>query len=248
LGKGGGVITSSKNTCSSSSCPHTHHSTQPGSCGRLTPGSSSSLVARRRRRLQSPSSGLQQQRQQQQLAGVGRHVAADPYDFDALELSDTHEAWQQQQQQRVAWPAAATWSPNPRTALSFTPTSASGDCLQAAAAGARHMPFASPISPPPLKPHVLLASPAAAGRRQNIAPGAVGLTPGTAAAGGAATVRRAGGKAGPKQQLGCMTAPAKAPSSRMFARQRQQLSQQLYDQWNAQVRTAADAAATRRRP
>jgi hypothetical protein len=39
--------------------------------------------------------------------------------------------------------------------------------------------------------------------------------------------------------MGCMTAPAKAPSSRKFARQRQQLSQQLYDQWNAQVGAAA---------
>jgi hypothetical protein len=39
--------------------------------------------------------------------------------------------------------------------------------------------------------------------------------------------------------MGCMTAPAKAPSSRTFARQRQQLSQQLYDQWTAQVSAAA---------
>ncbi|WIA15345.1 hypothetical protein OEZ85_002010 [Tetradesmus obliquus] len=35
------------------------------------------------------------------------------------------------------------------------------------------MPFASPISPPPLKPHVLPTSPAAAGRRSSIAPGQV---------------------------------------------------------------------------
>lgn len=33
----------------------------------------------------------------------------------------------------------------------------------------------------------------------------------------------------------CATAPPKAPSSRTFARQRQQLAQDLYSQWNAQV-------------
>ncbi|WIA35546.1 hypothetical protein OEZ86_003971 [Tetradesmus obliquus] len=112
--------------------------------------------------------------------------------------------------------------------------------MQAAAAAtwARHVPFASPISPPPLKPYVLLASPAAAGRRSSIAPSAGGVMPSAAAAaGGAVTARRPGGRAGtgPRPQPGCMTAPAKAPSSRTFARQRQQLSQQLYDQWNAQV-------------
>jgi hypothetical protein len=46
----------------------------------------------------------------------------------------------------------------------------------------------------------------------------------------------------PRKQLGvagvaagAMTAPAKAPSSRTFAKQRQQLAQELYALWNAQV-------------
>jgi hypothetical protein len=71
------------------------------------------------------------------------------------------------------------------------------------------------------------------------------VTPSAGAAAGAATGRGAGGKAGgaagagARQPMVCMTAPAKAPSSRTFARQRQQLSQQLYNQWNAQVGAAA---------
>jgi hypothetical protein len=183
------------------------------------------------------------QQQQQQGAGVGRQTVSDPFEFEALELDEVHEHGQQQQQQ-LSWQAEVGWSPIEANPLAFTPDTAHGACLPAAAAGgagARHMPFASPISPPPLKPHLLLASPAAVGRRQSIGPGAGGLTPSAAAAGTAGTGRRAGGRAGgvagtaPRQQLGCMTAPAKAPSSRTFARQRQQLSQQLYDQWNAQV-------------
>jgi len=45
--------------------------------------------------------------------------------------------------------------------------------------------------------------------------------------------------AGAAARIPAATAPAKAPSSRTFARQRQQLAQDLYAQWNAQVRLAA---------
>lgn len=44
-----------------------------------------------------------------------------------------------------------------------------------------------------------------------------------------------GGAVGKSAAAACATAPPKAPSSRTFARQRQQLAQELYAQWNVQV-------------
>jgi hypothetical protein len=48
--------------------------------------------------------------------------------------------------------------------------------------------------------------------------------------------REQGGAVGKSAAAACATAPPKASSSRTFARQRQQLTQELYAQWNVQVR------------
>lgn len=53
---------------------------------------------------------------------------------------------------------------------------------------------------------------------------------------------QAGGAVGKGAAAGCATAPPKAPSSRTFVRQRQQMAQELYAQWNAQVCSVAVTA------
>jgi hypothetical protein len=54
-----------------------------------------------------------------------------------------------------------------------------------------------------------------------------------------------GGAAGKSAAAACATAPPKAPSSRTFARQRQQLAQELYAQWNVQVSFLLDCKGVR---
>lgn len=195
--------------------------------------------------------------EEQVLAATADMAAADPYDFDALHVDVlTPGGAPHQQQQQVA---AGRNSITPCAALMFTPGPAdssadsmveaqqdmpvtwnsahlgrmTGEASKAAAAagsaaGRHPFPFACPMSPPALKPDVLAG------------PGVTftaGANPGAAAkAQGTAQGRTVAGSDGRSRQLsGCMTAPAKGPSSRAFARQRQQLSQQLYAQWNAQV-------------
>lgn len=191
-------------------------------------------------------------------------AGCDPYDFEAVMAAltppNTISACVKTPGMAVAYNSSCGLTPRAGM-LPFTPAAAAAPstcanlgaaagpaAATAAPAGARRLSFGlSPFSPPVLKPQALFGVAAAAtstAGRSVLNP--ISLVSSTsvmtAAPAGSlnTTVGPAGGKGtGRKRQqqpLGAATAPAKAPTSRVFARQRQQLAQQLYDHWNAQVR------------